>query len=74
MTPRDHPPNGGTYRIVGDRILFYWPQFGYDTTFTFRRTRDGSLVLTGVKPIDAGDGGSGQAVLAPDRTADWPIP
>jgi TRAP-type C4-dicarboxylate transport system substrate-binding protein len=54
-TPRDHPPGGGTYRIVGDRIVFYWPQFGYDTTFTLSRTHDGSLVLTGVQPIDPGD-------------------
>ena len=54
-TPRDHPPNGGTYRIVGDRIVFSWPQLGYDTTFTFSRRRDGSLVLAGVAPIDPGD-------------------
>jgi hypothetical protein len=55
VTPRDQPPNRGTYRIVGDRIVFSWPQFGYDTTFTYARERDGSLVLTAVQPIDPGD-------------------
>ena len=52
---RDHPPNSGTYRIVGDRLVLSWLQAGSDMTFTFRRMHDGSLVLRAVQPIDAGD-------------------
>ena len=34
---RDDPPNSGTYRIVGDRLVLSWLQAGSDMTFTFSR-------------------------------------
>lgn len=45
----------GTYKVVGNRIAFNIPSFGYTNTFTFRRRADGTLTLTPVLPMDIGD-------------------
>jgi hypothetical protein len=45
----------GTFKVIGDRIAFAWPQQGYTNTFTFRRRGDGTLDLTPVLPMDVGD-------------------
>lgn len=50
-----HPPIRGTYRIVGNRIIFSVRGGGYLMTFTFTRAADGTLRLKGVPPIDRGD-------------------
>ena len=50
-----HPPIRGTYRIVGNRIIFSVRGGGYLMTFTFTRAADGTLRLEGVPPIDRGD-------------------
>jgi TRAP-type C4-dicarboxylate transport system substrate-binding protein len=46
---------GGTYAIDGDRIRFHSVEYGYDLTVTFSVDDKGSLHLTPVPPIDAGD-------------------
>ena len=46
---------GGTYSVKDDRITFDSAEFGYTTTVSFARDRNGSLHLTPVSPIDAGD-------------------
>jgi len=46
---------GGTYKVVGNRIAFAIPSFGYTNTFTFTREADGTLHLTPVLPMDRGD-------------------
>ena len=46
---------GGTYTVKGDRITFHSIEYGYGSTVTFSRDADGSLHLTPVPPIDAGD-------------------
>jgi TRAP-type C4-dicarboxylate transport system substrate-binding protein len=45
----------GTFKVVGNRIVFDWPAQGYANTFTFKRRADDTLDLTAVLPMDAGD-------------------
>lgn len=45
----------GTYRIVGDRLIFEWPAEALTSTFTFKRRANGDLHLDAVLPMDAGD-------------------
>jgi TRAP-type C4-dicarboxylate transport system substrate-binding protein len=45
----------GTFTVVGNRIAFDWPAQGYTNSFTFKRRSDGTLELTPVLPMDAGD-------------------
>jgi hypothetical protein len=49
------PPDQGTYRVVGSRIVLTMAGFAYDMTFTFVRDRDGTLHLTPVLPMERGD-------------------
>jgi hypothetical protein len=49
---RDH---GGTYKIVGDRIVFDWPAQASTLTFTFTRRANGDLDVKPVLPMDRGD-------------------
>jgi TRAP-type C4-dicarboxylate transport system substrate-binding protein len=44
-----------TYEIVGDRIVFDWPQVASTLTFTFKRHSNGDLALNPVLPMDGGD-------------------
>jgi TRAP-type C4-dicarboxylate transport system substrate-binding protein len=46
---------GTTYAVVGDRITFDVPAWGYSLTFTFTVDGKGNLHLTPVPPIDKGD-------------------
>lgn len=45
----------GTYRVVGERIVFEWPDEALTSTFTFTRRANGDLDLEAVLPMDAGD-------------------
>ena len=60
----------GTYRIIGDKLVFEW---GESTlTFEFERDGDGTLQLTPLPPMDGGDaviwaGGPWQRVGPPVR-------
>jgi len=45
----------GTFRVVGDRIVFDWPRLGTVLSFTFAREANGTLHLKPVLPMDAGD-------------------
>jgi TRAP-type C4-dicarboxylate transport system substrate-binding protein len=47
--------DSGTFKIVGRRIVFDWPQVGSVLTFTFERRDDGELSLEPVLPMDVGD-------------------
>lgn len=55
MEGSDGSRDGGTYKVLGNRIAFDIPDFGYTNTFTFTRRRDGTLHLTPVLPMDVGD-------------------
>jgi TRAP-type C4-dicarboxylate transport system substrate-binding protein len=55
MEGSDGGPVRGTFEVVGNRIAFNIPSFGYTNTFTFRRRADGTLYLTPVLPMDVGD-------------------
>ena len=46
---------GTTYTVVGDRINFYVPAWGYSLVFTFSVDNEGDLHLTPVLPMDPGD-------------------
>jgi TRAP-type C4-dicarboxylate transport system substrate-binding protein len=46
---------GTTYTVVGDRITFYVPAWGYSLVFTFSVDNEGDLHLTPVLPMDPGD-------------------
>ena len=45
----------GTFRVVGDRIIFDWPRISVVDSFTFARDPDGTLHLKPVLPMDPGD-------------------
>jgi TRAP-type C4-dicarboxylate transport system substrate-binding protein len=45
----------GTYKIIGDRIVFEWPEEASSNTFTFIRHPNGDLDLEPVLPMDRGD-------------------
>jgi hypothetical protein len=45
----------GTYEIVGNRIVFDWPQVASTLTFTLRRHANGDLDINPVLPMDPGD-------------------
>jgi hypothetical protein len=45
----------GTYSVVGDRLVFDWPQEASSNTFTFERHANGDLDLEAVLPMDRGD-------------------
>jgi hypothetical protein len=45
----------GTYRIIGQRLIFNWPRVGGVLTFNFSRDPDGTIHLTPVLPMDPGD-------------------
>jgi hypothetical protein len=45
----------GNYTVVGDRITFDIPDFGYALTFSFSIDRRGDLGLVPVAPMDPGD-------------------
>jgi TRAP-type C4-dicarboxylate transport system substrate-binding protein len=51
----DGSRSNGTFKVIGNRIAFTWPQQGYTNTFTFKRRADGTLDLTPVLPMDVGD-------------------
>lgn len=55
MEASDGSHAGGSYTVVGNRIAFNIPSFGYTDTFTFTRDADGTLHLTAVLPMDRGD-------------------
>ncbi len=60
MTLRDGKWSGGggasgTYEIVGNRIVFDWPQLATTLTFTFTRHANGDLDIRPVLPMDRGD-------------------
>ena len=46
---------GGTYKVAGNRITFHSNEYEYGSTVTFTSDEDGSLHLTPVPPMDAGD-------------------
>lgn len=48
-------PNGGTYKVIGDRIAFSWPSENSVLIFTFSRDRDGTLHLTPAPSVERGD-------------------
>ena len=48
---RDH----GTFQIRGSRLVFDWPRTNSVLTFAFARSRDGTLDITPVLPMDQGD-------------------
>jgi hypothetical protein len=45
----------GTYEIVGDIIVFDWPQVASTLQFTFKRHANGDLDMKPVLPMDRGD-------------------
>ena len=45
----------GTYTIIGNRIVFDWPQLASTLTFTFTRHANGDLDIKPVLPMDRGD-------------------
>jgi TRAP-type C4-dicarboxylate transport system substrate-binding protein len=45
----------GTYEIVGNRIVFDWPEIPSTLTFTFKRHANGDLDVKPVLPMDRGD-------------------
>jgi TRAP-type transport system periplasmic protein len=45
----------GTYEVVGNRIVFDWPEAGATLTFTFKRLAHGDLDVQPVLPMDPGD-------------------
>jgi TRAP-type C4-dicarboxylate transport system substrate-binding protein len=45
----------GTYEIVGNRIVFDWPQVASTLTFTLKRHANGDLDINPVLPMDPGD-------------------
>lgn len=47
--------SSGTYKIVGQRIVFDWPAEGVTNAFTFERRAGGDLDLDPVLPMDRGD-------------------
>jgi TRAP-type C4-dicarboxylate transport system substrate-binding protein len=49
-----HGPTG-TYEIVGNRIVFDWPQLASTLTFTYTRHANGDLDVKPVLPMDRGD-------------------
>jgi TRAP-type transport system periplasmic protein len=46
---------GGTYEIIGSRIVFQWPAEASTLTFTFKRRANGDLDVKPVLPMDRGD-------------------
>jgi TRAP-type C4-dicarboxylate transport system substrate-binding protein len=70
MGDEDPEHYSGTYRIVGDNLVFEW---GEGTlTFEFARDGDGTIQLTPLRPMDGGDavvwaGGPWQRVGPPVR-------
>jgi TRAP-type C4-dicarboxylate transport system substrate-binding protein len=49
------PGDIGSYGIVGNRIVFDWPQVASTLTFTFERHANGDLDLKPVLPMHPGD-------------------
>jgi hypothetical protein len=45
----------GTYKTVGNRVVFDWPQIPSTLTFTFERHANGDLDIKPVLPMDRGD-------------------
>jgi TRAP-type C4-dicarboxylate transport system substrate-binding protein len=45
----------GAYEIVGNRIIFDWPQLATTLTFTYMRHANGDLDIRPVLPMDRGD-------------------
>jgi TRAP-type C4-dicarboxylate transport system substrate-binding protein len=45
----------GTYEVIGDLIVFDWPQQAQTLQFTFKRHDNGDLELKPVLPMDPGD-------------------
>ena len=45
----------GTYKVVGNRIIFDWPAVADTLTFTFKRLGAGTLDVRPVLPMDPGD-------------------
>ena len=45
----------GTYKVVGNRIVFDWPEAGATLSFTFKRLAHGDLDVQPVLPMDPGD-------------------
>ena len=45
----------GTYKVVGNRIVFDWPAVAATLTFTFKRLHGGDLDVQPVLPMDPGD-------------------
>jgi TRAP-type C4-dicarboxylate transport system substrate-binding protein len=45
----------GTYKVVGNRIIFDWPAVADTLTFTFKRLGGGDLDVKPVLPMDPGD-------------------
>ena len=45
----------GTYKVVGNRIVFDWPEVAATLTFTFKRLPGGDLDVRPVLPMDPGD-------------------
>jgi len=45
----------GTYKLVGNRIVFDWAEVGATLTFTFKRLAGGTLDVRPVLPMDPGD-------------------
>lgn len=45
----------GTYKLVGHRIVFDWPEVGATLAFTFKRLAHGDLDVQPVLPMDPGD-------------------
>ena len=45
----------GTYKVVGNRIVFDWAEVASTLTFTFKRDADGDLDIEPVLPMDPGD-------------------
>ena len=45
----------GTYKVVGNRIVFDWPAEALTLTFTFKRLHGGDLDVQPVPPMDPGD-------------------
>ena len=70
MGDTDPEHYSGTYRIVGDTLVFDWD--GSTLTFEFARDSDGTIQLTPLPPMDGGDavvwaGGPWQRVGPPVR-------
>ncbi|MFE9446195.1 TRAP transporter substrate-binding protein [Streptomyces sp. NPDC006602] len=47
--------DSGTYTVKGDRVVFDWPSTSSQLTFTCSADAHGSLRLSPVEPMDAGD-------------------